>query len=433
MQLFAQRFRQRQPLGSRRNFGAMEFAEALLALGIDGASEWETLSAQGLRRAYLKQVRAHPPERDAQGFQRVREAYELLQALEPTRTAPRGSGPLMLGTAANAEMVARAPGPEAAPAERVAIRHESGPGRAAFERLQQALSAGQDDIAGDALLELYTDAALTNRRPVPQLVLSVIAKQFMRGAQDRGRRLLLAFEEDIARWNDGPLSTPLAANWKLLTELATFSDQVPQASIGALARAIESGDFQEATEALRAEADARDRQGRMALESFLKASAPTLYEAAWPKPRGLFQKQQPNDERWARRIFYLMIVIASPFTYHLLEGASSRRASQSQTAANSTRDARSSERDATAHATNRVANLGAPSGEQAKELQSVTTKLEKVLRFSRCHQLLAAWADYAAVVRRLNGYESVMSGYEAHRVEGSTTCPQLASELRESP
>ena len=39
-------------------------------------------SASGaeVRLAYLQQVRAHPPERDPEGFKRVREAYEVLRS-----------------------------------------------------------------------------------------------------------------------------------------------------------------------------------------------------------------------------------------------------------------------------------------------------------------------------------------------------------------
>jgi hypothetical protein len=40
-----------------------------------------------LRRAYLRAVKAHSPERDPEGFQRVRAAYELLCARPWLRAA----------------------------------------------------------------------------------------------------------------------------------------------------------------------------------------------------------------------------------------------------------------------------------------------------------------------------------------------------------
>ncbi len=47
-----------------------------------------------LRRAYLRKVKAHKPERDPEGFKRTREAYELLQQPEGDRrdVAPRPPG-----------------------------------------------------------------------------------------------------------------------------------------------------------------------------------------------------------------------------------------------------------------------------------------------------------------------------------------------------
>jgi len=404
-------------------FGAMEFAEALLALGVGGASEWETLSAEGLKRAYLKKVRAHPPERDPQGFQRVRKAYELLQGLEPVRAASRGSAPVSPSTAIRAESVTPTPEREAGDEERVA--RAPALGSSAFDRLQQALTEQQYDTAADALIEIYASATLASPRPAPHLVLSVITKQFMLGAQDRGRRLFLSFEGDMAHMN-GPLGARQAASWKLLAELIALSAQLPPAVIGALAGAIESGNFQQANETLRAELDERGSQRRLNLELSLQTSAPTLYEAAWPRTRGVSRKQQRSEQRWARGMLFSMLVLGSSFMY-FVDRAPSRRADQTA-AARASDVARSSEHDSTAHATN-AAILGALSAEQAKDLDSVTSKVEKVVRFSRCHQLRAVWADYTGVVRRLKGYESVMREYEAHRVDAGTTCPQLASEL----
>lgn len=62
----------------------MTTGEALAVLGLAvGADPSE------VRGAYLRAVKAHPPERDPEGFQRVRVAYELLRRREgPPRFAP---------------------------------------------------------------------------------------------------------------------------------------------------------------------------------------------------------------------------------------------------------------------------------------------------------------------------------------------------------
>ena len=49
-------------------------AEAFATLGL---GEHTAVTQDAIRRAYLRQVRAHPPERDPEGFRRVREAYEI--------------------------------------------------------------------------------------------------------------------------------------------------------------------------------------------------------------------------------------------------------------------------------------------------------------------------------------------------------------------
>ncbi|MEO7096502.1 MAG: J domain-containing protein, partial [Polyangiales bacterium] len=51
----------------------MTFEEALKVLAVDREADAETV-----RRAYARAVRLHKPERDPEGFQRVRAAYELV-------------------------------------------------------------------------------------------------------------------------------------------------------------------------------------------------------------------------------------------------------------------------------------------------------------------------------------------------------------------
>jgi curved DNA-binding protein CbpA len=57
------------------------------ALGVE-----ETADDEAVRAAYLEAVRKSPPDRDPQGFQRIREAYEALRDSE-RRLALRLFGP----------------------------------------------------------------------------------------------------------------------------------------------------------------------------------------------------------------------------------------------------------------------------------------------------------------------------------------------------
>jgi hypothetical protein len=51
------------------------------ALELLGLETGEPVTHDRLRRAYLRRLRAHPPERDPEGFQRLREAFEALEPL----------------------------------------------------------------------------------------------------------------------------------------------------------------------------------------------------------------------------------------------------------------------------------------------------------------------------------------------------------------
>ena len=62
----------------------LERAAARELLGVG-----EDADADTLRRAYLRALKKHRPERDPEGFKRVREAYELLQ----TSIGARWAGP----------------------------------------------------------------------------------------------------------------------------------------------------------------------------------------------------------------------------------------------------------------------------------------------------------------------------------------------------
>lgn len=65
--------------------GRSDLDEWLQVLGLHGAAVPE---AKLLKRAYLNTIKQHPPDRDPEGFKRVREAFEKLEA---HRAAPESS------------------------------------------------------------------------------------------------------------------------------------------------------------------------------------------------------------------------------------------------------------------------------------------------------------------------------------------------------
>ncbi len=68
----------------------MDLREARELLQVD-----EAIDARGLERAYLRAVKRHKPERDPEGFQRVRDAYERLRAWAPPLEPIERLGPLL--------------------------------------------------------------------------------------------------------------------------------------------------------------------------------------------------------------------------------------------------------------------------------------------------------------------------------------------------
>jgi hypothetical protein len=72
----------------------MDLTAALELLAIDRD---EPLTADRVRRAYLRQLRRFPPERDPEGFQRLREALAIVEVLAaadaPARPPEGPSGP----------------------------------------------------------------------------------------------------------------------------------------------------------------------------------------------------------------------------------------------------------------------------------------------------------------------------------------------------
>src|SRR6187402_2882370 len=134
----------------------MSEAEAFEILGLTGLG---VSSAGELKRAYLKQVRQHPPERDPEGFRRVRDAYELLQqsGSPPVAGAPQ-TAPVNLPAAPPPLSSAELPTPTATP----------------IERLVEALNARRPKAAGQVLLEIYADPKPAAELPPPQIPLQVV-------------------------------------------------------------------------------------------------------------------------------------------------------------------------------------------------------------------------------------------------------------------
>ena len=66
----------------------MDLRAALAVLGLEEGPE---LTRDQVRRTYMRKLREHPPERDPEGFKKLREAYEMARHMPdppPARSAP---------------------------------------------------------------------------------------------------------------------------------------------------------------------------------------------------------------------------------------------------------------------------------------------------------------------------------------------------------
>lgn len=236
----------------------MDPAGALSELGLTPPT-----SEEAIRRAYLKGVRAHPPERDPEGFRRVREAYELLKG-----------APWFWQAIEQEPRVEPEPEPES----------ESEPEPELEPELESDEFVPSDDPQRyarsliDRMASGSSDAGVN-----PWLALDCALTLFQRGESSLGAELLTRFGTWTA--NTGvrvaELGAPSIARWALLRELANLHPFVDRGVVVALAKSVRSAQFFEAADVLTA---AHARQGA-SLEDLLRKKAPTLYAAVWPMVR----------------------------------------------------------------------------------------------------------------------------------------------------
>jgi hypothetical protein len=256
-----------------------------------------TPSEQELKRAYLRQVKAHPPERDANGFREVREAYELLKRGAWTQRLIAASRPTP-----SRDAEAEAPLAVEAPTERPTEAAEEQPTEAAeelpteaeaeepgpsfpihigreIEALNQALAGDDPASAATAMIALY-GMPLLEQAPVPPPIFAL--KTFMvlmeRGRAKLARELLDAFESYVQTHQDGSAtSSDVAARWKLAREVSA-THELDQRLARAVAAGLRSGQLYTAGDA----AESAFHEHGAKLERYMRVKAPTVWGSIAP-------------------------------------------------------------------------------------------------------------------------------------------------------
>jgi len=234
---------------------------------------------EGLRRAYLKAVRTHGPERDPAGFAEVRAAYELLSRTRPataltaheveplapesTRARaehkpPHSSRERLASSSPPARPSAVPPGPAAAPAD-------------GFLRL---LAEANPTAAAQLLLRDW--AQNTGTAAPADRVLTCTLQLFEARTFGLAVELLRGFEAVTERAESRPstFDTYVIARWMLLSELAALSAHVESDLIAALAAAVRSGRYRRARRVLE-----RSTAANASLSVLLKRFSPALLAA----------------------------------------------------------------------------------------------------------------------------------------------------------
>ncbi|MGC4087628.1 MAG: hypothetical protein QM756_06985 [Polyangiaceae bacterium] len=295
---------------------------ALEVLGLVGSGLPEPTP---LRRAYLRAVRAHPPERDADGFRRVREAYEFLKARtgnaqartsfaealerdsplppaakpgsesEPAAAdAPRAAAPTTPGPA-RFEPPPREPEPPLVAPEPMP-KPEPDPFAERIEKLRLAMEAGQTLVAATLLGNLYAEGRAPPASLPPPAECCRLALLLL--ADNQGRHavsLLQALDAHVARIDSSAsdMSTHVAGQWLLLRELSQVHERADAEAAHVLAKGLRDDDLVRAARRISqlcARQPLLHKQLASAAPTFWRRLAPALQsfqalrDAARPKP-----------------------------------------------------------------------------------------------------------------------------------------------------
>jgi hypothetical protein len=413
--------------------------EALAELGLEAPA-----SAEAIRRAYLRAVREHPPERDADGFRRVREAYDLLRQApwrwigkhEPVampgvvvQEAPRE--PVEQESAEPSEFVVtprdeandvdEAPAPSApaateAPAPRTEALVTPKAPRAAVLVVEahQAVRAGKTNRASRLLLELLTAPEHRDFSQIPTWqTLEAALGLIEAGKLAQARELVEALDRRVTALGLGAteIGPAAIARWTLVSELLALevgSDDL----ILALAQGVQSGDFDDALAVFK---ELRTKRG-LSFERAFMAKAPSLYKtlASELRPRGV-----RTHFTWWRWLWIGYVILqfgrcaAPSFEQQLSSHATHSTQAPRELAKN---------------------DVAKPDADPDRGLLTTTRSIDDAVQRGDCNTVREQWSDYLKALHPPNLQATRNKDeYSVRRQQALAMCRELGNELPEVP
>jgi hypothetical protein len=407
-------------------------------LGLSG-----TPSEADVRRAYLRQVKLHSPERDPDGFKAVREAFERLkQQLQVQRwlaesassddgeeesSAPlAGGAPTRLAIAPRLDLESREPEPtESAPASAaLELEEPELPQRdpevtRELERLRRALEREDADGAAVAMTYLFQRPILDDvPTPSPVLALQTFMVLVERGELARARALLDAFEAHAGR-HQTAFGGELAGRWKLAREVAAVCD-FDQELARAFAKALRSGNMSKASYDFGAVHRARGKE----LARFMQREAPTLWQSAVH----MIQSERPlrpsRFDGWDIAAWPLRLLLPFAFAFIRLCEPSYDSHSDPDPIRPTTHTFDEPSVDASK-------SQAAPvSGEAARQLAGSWDAIDSAVGIGDCQTVREQWPLYVAATRRVPVTDDVSKDHTGRVL---AMCPELKELLETQP
>ncbi|MFZ5891475.1 MAG: J domain-containing protein [Myxococcota bacterium] len=392
-------------------------ARALELLGIGSLDD---LSRDELRRAYLRAVKAHPPERDADGFREVREGYELLQqALQLNEFMATVLDAEARTIASEVSSNLTPPNLEAG-SERLPQRAEKSvvevlrpeepatPAVSILGELPATLEAEDPKRAGLALADLYElpDVAL-EVLPPPAVCFRIALQLFASGDDPLARRLLNAFDEHARRVGSASqLDTFTAARWVLLKELVRVSLHVEEPrAVAALANWLLADDLAEAARLI----DPLCAR-RLGLAKELAKQAPLLWAPLAPHLHSYHVRRENTS---SSRLLNGLIILGLFSAFRICDYARSSSTTNEQASV--------------------AVRQTEVSPAQANQLiADFAFDLTQSVEASDCKRIRRMWSAYFVALRSANLQRQIDEARQL-RTRIRNACPDLDTSLEELP